>query len=132
VRLQPTTAFVKALEFDTRDVGDGGTQSLNYSISQPYWLTVSPSSSGSLAGGASVSVMVFPGPSALSTSAGNYASAITFMNTTNGSGNTSVVTNLLVTQQPGGNLDPYDNGRSDPPPDSVAGTNRPPQLPQGQ
>ena len=94
-----------------------GSASLSYSIAPPNWLTVSPSSSGSLAGGASAVVMVFPGPSAIGASAGNYSSSVTFTNTTNGSGNSSVVTNLLVSQPPGGRLDANDNG---PPPDEGA------------
>lgn len=102
-----------------------GQLSLNYTIALPSWLTVSPASSASLAGGASASVVVLPSPSALNAGAGNYSSSIVFNNTTNGSGNTNVVTNLLVNQPPGRFLDSGGMGHVNPPPDERAGMDRP-------
>lgn len=94
-----------------------GSAALNFSILPPSWLSVSPSSSGTLAAGASASIAVLPGPSAMMPNAGNYSSSIIFSNTTNGSGNTSVITNLLINQPPGNRLD---GNAAGPPPNEAA------------
>jgi hypothetical protein len=81
--------------FSQYTVANTGTGPLNYSVSPPSWLTVSPSS-GSLAAGASTAVTVSANSSSNNIEVGNYSSTITFTNTTNGSGNTSRLTTLVI------------------------------------
>ncbi len=74
-----------------------GVGSLNYSVSVPSWLSISPASSGSLACGETVTIAVLPGPEAIGAPVwANTSSTLAFTNTTNGLGNASVATSLVV------------------------------------
>jgi hypothetical protein len=99
-------------------IANNGTASLTYSITPPNWLAVS-SSSGSLAAGASKIITIRPAASALAIGSGNYSSSIAFTNTKSGSGNTSVVTNLTITQPLGSSI-ASDSGRQAAMPPEVA------------
>jgi hypothetical protein len=74
-----------------------GTGSLNYSVSAPSWLAVSPTS-GTVGCGQSMIVTILHGPSAVLSGVGNASSTIAFTNTTNRSGNASIATSIVVFQ----------------------------------
>lgn len=79
-----------------------GAGTLNYTVSGPDWLTLSGITSGSLACGQATSVMMLPGPTAISSGVGNTSATVSFTNTTNGLGNTSIAASLVVFPDIGG------------------------------
>jgi hypothetical protein len=82
-------------QYTLRNVGG---KSINWSATaNSSWVTVSPSS-GSLSPGSTTTVTVSINSNANSLSPGNYASTVSFTNTTNGLGNTSRTVQLTVQQ----------------------------------
>jgi hypothetical protein len=81
-----------------------GTVSLDFSVTKTQaWVTVLPSS-GTLAAGASTTVMVSMNGVAVTLGAGVYTDTVTFANITNGSGDQTRPMSLTVTGAAGGTL----------------------------